>query len=106
MKFPNDETGSILQEMFDNGEDLSKPFEISFFILFDERKEVLDYLVTRQDESCTESISWVEEEKKWELSIIVTEVPSHDAITDFEASLAEGASLFNGDIDGWACTQE
>jgi hypothetical protein len=103
MKFPDDEIGSTLQQMNEHGENLSHPVENSFFILFEKRSDLLDYLETRNDLDCSEVISWVDEATMWELAIVQTLVPEYDVIKKLSDEIESSASLFNGVSDGWTC---
>ncbi|MGL1902568.1 MAG: ribonuclease E inhibitor RraB [Fibrobacterales bacterium] len=103
MKFPDDEIGSILQQMDEHGEDLSQPVENSFFILFEKRSDLLSFLESRNELECSETISWVDEASMWELAIVQSMIPDYDIIKNISDEIESSASLFNGVSDGWTC---
>ncbi|MGL1935434.1 MAG: ribonuclease E inhibitor RraB [Fibrobacterales bacterium] len=103
MTFPDDEIGSVLQQMKEHGEDLSQPVENSFFILFEKRSDLLNFLESREEPECSETISWVDEASMWELAIVQSMIPEYDSIKTLSDEIESSASLFNGVSDGWTC---
>ena len=47
--FPNDETGELLRLMQEQGDDLSKPRDIDFFLIFETRDEAHAFVEGHED---------------------------------------------------------
>ena len=103
MKFPNDETGSILQEMHDAGIDLNSPLPVEFFQLFEQEKDaraMAEFLST----DMPQAVIKVHPDKTsnvWDLDVTLTMLPSHEYISAQEEAFVKIAAKFNGYNDGW-----
>ncbi|MDO6720538.1 ribonuclease E inhibitor RraB [Psychrosphaera sp. 1_MG-2023] len=111
MQFPKDETGQILQEMFDAGFDFSEEYVVDFFALFHKEEDadaVAKIFLRRIDEQ--EAIVKVENRKydhggkesdAIELQISKVLPVTYEAISEFEQDYKRIAEKHNGYSDGW-----
>jgi len=103
--FPEDPTGDALWEMQQNGDDLSRPREIEFTVIFANEEEALKFgetlLINRQKILLSDN----EEDKDFPFEIIVYVYmeASYDEISGYEELLESHAIKFNGQSDGWGC---
>ena len=105
MRYPNDTNGDALRRMEDSGDDLSRPRNIDFTVVFpngDAAEEfanhsrALGYVVSVES-------AQTDEEFPWDVVVINHIVPTHEAIGTFEDSLQHVASSLGGHNDGWGC---
>lgn len=101
--FPDDVNGDALWEMKNNGDDLSKPREIEFTVLFSNEYEALKFaetlLINRQKILLSDN----EENKDYpyEIIVFVYMEATYDEITGYQDLLEMHATKFNGLGDGW-----
>ena len=108
MIYPNDDNGDALRRMEEEGDDLARPRNIDFTIVFpdgDAAKRFAEYF---QEQGYTASVDFAEtvQELPWDVVIAKYMTPSHQEITDFEISLQEVAESMGGRNDGWGCFSE
>lgn len=101
--FPEDENGDALWNMALQGDDLSKPREINFSVLFSTENNALEFgevlLFNRQKVS----LSDCEDDPEYPFEITVHHYieATHSGITEYENLLQEYAEKYNGYNDGW-----
>lgn len=106
--FPDDVNGDALWQMQQNGDDLSKPREIEFTVIFATEDEALKFgealLINRQKILLSDN----EENKEYPFEIIVYVYmeATYDEITGYEELLESHAEKFNGRGDGWGCLEQ
>ncbi len=104
-KFPDDINGDALWKMQQSGDDLSKPREIEFTVVFSTEAEALKFgetlLLNRQKILLADN----EENKEYPFEIIVYVYmeATYDEISGYEELLESHAIKFNGRGDGWGC---
>ncbi|MGB1799607.1 MAG: ribonuclease E inhibitor RraB [Gammaproteobacteria bacterium] len=107
-QFPDDVNGDALWEMQNKGDDLSKPREIEFAVLFSTEEEALKFaetlLINRQKVLLADS----EENKDYpfEIVVFVHMEASYEEITGYQELLEMHATKFNGVGDGWGCLEQ
>lgn len=106
-EFPDDDNGDVLWRMHCNGDDLSKPREIDFSVIFPTEDAALGFAVhlLRNDQKVSFSPYEEHEEMPWQVHAHPMLEPTHEIITDYEAQLAEDAEKFGGRNDGWGSFQ-
>jgi len=103
--FPNDANGDALRRLQENGDDLTRPRDINFTVVFP-RKSLAEafadhfrghgYKVSLEKTECVP-------EFPWDVVIVSHMLPSHSDISKFEEALEEVASPLGGRNDGWGC---
>ena len=107
-EFPDDVNGDALWEMKNKGDDLSKPREIEFTILFSDESEALEFaetlLINRQKILLADN----EDNQNYPIEIIVFVFmeASYEEITGYQELLEMHATKFNGIGDGWGCLDQ
>lgn len=103
--FPDDETGDVLWAMQQKGDDLSRPREIEFTVVFATENEALNFgetlLFNRQKVLICDSPDSIE--FPFEVVVYVDLSLSHKNITDYQSLLDQYAAPLNGHNDGWGC---
>ncbi|HET9182932.1 MAG TPA: ribonuclease E inhibitor RraB [Candidatus Angelobacter sp.] len=106
--YPDDENGNVLRDMEAHGDDLTKPRNIDFVVVFAHASlaeqfaqhfRELGYAVSVQD---TET----EEDFRWDVIVVKHMVPTYEGITDFENVLQSVADRWEGHNDGWGFFSE
>lgn len=108
MKFPNDENGATLREMFEAGIDLSQPLDVDFFLIFKTMKdaEAMIAELAASGETLATTLEKNDIHDDWELRCTLNMVPSHAAITLRELQFEKLAEKHNGLGDGWGVMDE
>lgn len=108
MSFPNDETGNVLAEMHQAGVDLTKPIVITYFQLFEEKrnaKAMYDHLL-ETDMKLTISLHPDQTPNVWDLDCSLTMIPTYENVNKFEEIFEKTARKFDGYNDGWGAELE
>jgi regulator of ribonuclease activity B len=101
--FPDNVTGDALWKMHENGDDLSKPREIEFTVIFSTEDDALKFgenlLINRQKILLSDN----EQSDKYpfELVVYVYMEATYEEISAYEDLLQLHATPFNGQNDGW-----
>ena len=103
--FPNDENGDVLRRMQANGDNLAKPRNIDFTVVFPDQPSAEKFSAEIHHLGCGISIELTNTrpELPWDVVVAKYMSPSHEGITQFEAELETIASRFGGSNDGWGC---
>lgn len=107
MQFPEDDNGKMLAAMQESGIDLSKPLDVDFFLVFDDKRDAesaLENAVNLDIKAQTE-LNLNDELGKWELIVCVNMLPEYDSLIAQETALHEFAEEFGGVSDGWGVMQ-
>jgi len=106
--FPHDENGDVLRRMLRNGDDLTKPRDIDFSIIFPSNSAAeefgkhfirLEFKVSVQESNCVPELPW-------DVTVTNYMLPTHAGITEFEETLEAVATRFGGRNDGWECFRQ
>lgn len=101
---PDDDTGQVLRQMLDDGDDLSRPRDVEFYLVFAGQRDAVAFA---QDAAALEGFQVLppeqDEEGIWQVTAIRHMAPEHAAITAYEHELAELATRHRGYPDGWGC---
>src|SRR5262245_30815365 len=99
-KFPDDENGDVLRQMFEQGDDLSQPRIIDFCFAFSERSQALAFAAAVDERDLEVCISFYEERDGWQAIVKRYMIPTHADITALELSLTRRAVAAGGEADG------
>ena len=105
MKYPDDANGDVLRRMEESGDDLTRPRDVEFTVVFPNEhsaKQFADHVSALGFTASVELIGTVED-FPWDVIVVKHMVPSHDQIGAVEDSLQQAADIFGGHNDGWGC---
>lgn len=108
MLYPNDANGDVLRRMEAQGDDLTKPRNIDFAVVFADAssaEQFAEHFRVLGHEVSME-ITGTNPDFPWDVIVGQHMVPSHDGITDFENLLQSVADGWGGHNDGWGCFSE
>jgi|SRR5579875_3955461 len=105
MTHPDDDTGDALRRLEADGDDLSRPRDIDFAVVFPDQTTAESFAehFRREGYKTVVKFAQVEEAHPWDVTVAKAMVPSHAAITAFENELEEIAKQLGGYNDGWGC---
>lgn len=105
MTFPDDENGDVLRRMQNKGDDLTKPRDIDFTVVFADENSAGCFASHFKRLGLRTSIKFsaTVKELPWDVIVVKNMVPSHQEIGEFEKELALVARPFGGRNDGWGC---
>lgn len=103
MQFPDDDTGHMLQQIHDEGVDLTGFHTLDFFILFEKHEHAISYqeALKSSELSADSQLGTCPDTGVFEVKVSIKMVPQHDVIMDTEAYLESLADKHNGYGDGW-----
>lgn len=105
MPFPEDANGDVLRRMEARGDDLTRPRNIDFAVVFTDETSAerfaenfrkLGHEVSVKNASADQSHSW-------DVIVVRHMVPCHEEINNFENLLQSVAERWGGQNDGWGC---
>ena len=105
MKYPDDATGDALRRMEAQGDDLTRPRNIEFTVVFPNEnaaKQFADYFCTLGYAASAELTGSVQD-FPWDVIVVKHMVPSQEEIGAFEDSIQRVAVTYGGHNDGWGC---
>jgi len=107
-KFPDDDNGDALWNMFKNGDNLSTIREMKFSVVFTTEEDALIFGETLLFNRQKLSLSDYEEntDYPYEITVYIDMEPTHENITDFENLLEKYATKNDGYNDGWGCYEQ
>lgn len=105
MFLPDDENGDVLRRMVAKGDDLTRPRNIDFSVLFAEQSSAENFAEHFRSLGYTVSVKgeYPNPDFPWDVCVVRHMPPSHESITDFEKLLQSVADGWNGHNDGWGC---
>jgi Regulator of ribonuclease activity B len=108
MIYPNDDNGETLRRMEAQGDDLTRPRNIDFTVVFADENSAKQFSERLQGLGYEPSLEFTETAKgfPWDVVIVKNLTPSHQEIGEFERLLQGIADSFNGHNDGWGCFSE
>ena len=102
--FPDDETGELLRLMAEQGDDLSVPRDIDFFLIFDLKDRALAF--AKQVDLGPEfrvDTSRYEKTEKWQARLTVHMAPVYAELVMLEKQVVRLGREYGGESDGWGC---
>ena len=105
MAHPNDDNGDALRRLETDGDDLSRPRDIDFNVVFPDESsaEAFAGQIRERGYRATVSLENVVETHPWGALVVKNMVPTHSEITEFEEDLQDLADALGGHNDGWGC---
>lgn len=108
MEFPNDENGDVLRRLESPGDDLSRPRDVDFEVVFsqeDAAQAFAEQIRRLGYEAFVEKTNTAPG-FPWDARVVRQMVPSHAAISEFERELERLALPLGGRNDGWGCLSQ
>ena len=105
MEYPDDANGDALRHMEAQGDDLTRPRNVEFTVVFPNKNaatQFADHICTLGYSAAVELTETVEA-FPWDVIVVKQMIPSHEAIGAFEDSLKRVADAYGGHNDGWGC---
>jgi hypothetical protein len=102
--YPHDETGELLRLMQEQGDDLSVPRDVDFFLIFDSKDQALAF-ANQADLGPEFSVSTGRYEKtsKWQATLTAHMAPVYAEIVMLEKQVLRLGREHGGQPDGWGC---
>jgi len=107
-QFPADENGDALWHMAESGDNLDKPREVDFAIIFPTETAALEFAVQllRDGQKVSFGPYDGDSEHPWQVYAHRVLLPTHAAITAIETDLCRSAEPLGGRNDGWGCLDQ
>jgi hypothetical protein len=104
----NEENREVILRMAASGDDLSKPRDIDFSVVFPDRSSAEEFAASFGQLGCRTRLkkSDVAPGLPWDVTVVKHMVPVCEAITEFELLLQSKASPLGGRNDGWGCFEQ
>jgi hypothetical protein len=105
MIYPNDANGDVLRRMEAKGDDLTRPRNIDFTVVFVDAvsaEQFAEYFRALGHEVSVE-LRQTDQDFPWDVIVVQHMVPSYDGISNFENLLQSVADSWGGHNDGWGC---
>ena len=108
MIYPNDANGDALRRMAAEGDDLTRPRDIEFTVVFPNARSAKQFAeqMRTQGYEASHELSETVEGFPWDVIVVKHMAPSHTEIGNFEALLQSEADPFGGHNDGWGSFSE
>jgi hypothetical protein len=108
MKYPNDANGDALRRMEAEGDDLTRPRNIEFTVVFPNENTATQFAnhFRALGFAVSAELAGTVTNFPWDVIVVGRMVPSHEEIGAFEVSLREVADTLGGHNDGWGCFSE
>jgi hypothetical protein len=99
---PSEDTLQALRRMESSGDNLNRPRDIDFSVVFETEECAKRYAEIIQERGYkVELEDAFEDDPIWDVTVTVDMIPTARDITDFEIWLEELARPLDGQIDGW-----
>ena len=108
MNYPNDANDETLRRMRAQGDNLSRPRNIDFTIVFPDEHSAGQFAKHFQALGYTTSVHFMGtgRDLPWDVIVVKHMVPLHGEIGNFESLLENIAEPYGGYNDGWGCFSE
>jgi regulator of RNase E activity RraB len=106
MIYPDDDNGDVLRRMEARGDDLTKPRNIDFAVVFADANSAEQFAEHFRASGYEVSVEEDTEDNRdfpWDVVVVQHMAPSYEAITNFEDLLQSVADRWGGHNDGWGC---
>jgi hypothetical protein len=106
--YPADANGDVLRRMEAQGDDLNRPRNIDFTVVFADVTSAEQFAehFRRLGHDVSVEANEINQDFPWDVVVVQYMVPSHYGITDFEKLLQSVADGWGGHNDGWGCFSE
>lgn len=104
-RFPADENGDALWRMAEAGDDLTKPREVDFAVIFPTETAAIQFAVhvLRNGQKVSFGPYEGDPDRPWQVYVHRVLLPTCEAIAGVESDLARDAEALGGRNDGWGC---
>lgn len=106
MIYPDDENGNVLRSIAAKGDDLTKPRNIDFAVVFGDAGSAEQFAAHFRGLGYAVSVEERETDRDWDVIVVKHMVPTYEGITDFENLLQSVADSWDGHNDGWGFFSE
>jgi hypothetical protein len=105
MKYPDDANGDALRRMEAEGDDLTRPRNLEFTVVFSNENTAMQFAnhFRALGFAVSAELAGTVPDFPWDVVVVKHMVPSHEEIGAFEDSLQKVADAFGGHNDGWGC---
>jgi hypothetical protein len=105
MKYPDDANGDALRRMEARGDDLARPRDLEFTVVFPNENAARQFAdhFSSLGYAVSVELSETVENSPWDVVVVKHMAPLHEGIGAFENSLETVALTFGGHNDGWGC---
>ena len=102
--YPADTNGELLRLMLEQGDDLTAPRDIDFFVIFAIRAEAEAFATAATAAlGLPAQVSPYEKTGKWQVLLTRHMPPQHALLNSLEKRIAGLAREHGGEADGWGC---
>ena len=103
--YPNDANGDVLRRMEARGDDLARPRNIDFTVVFANESSAEQFAQHFRALGHKVSVEFTgtDEDFPWDVVVVQHMAPSYDGISNFEDLLQSVADGWGGHNDGWGC---
>ena len=102
--FPNDENGDVLRGLVRDGDDLTKPRDVDFSVIFMDKASAERFMeIVKHQDVKVELNQQDQDDQTWGVTVTRFMIPTHHVITSMEINLEEIAKPLGGKNDGWGC---
>jgi len=108
MLHPNDDNGDALRRLEADGDDLSRPRDIDFTVVFPDEMSAEEFArqIRGDGYKATVELKKVVKTHPWDVVVVKNMIPTHSDITSFEQELQGIADRLDGRNDGWGCVSQ
>jgi hypothetical protein len=105
MLHPNDDNGDVLRRLEADGDDLSRPRDIDFNVVFPKERPANEFAQHLREKGYRAIVELenVRESHPWGVRVVKNMIPTHSGITAFEQGLQDLGDALGGYNDGWGC---
>ena len=105
MFIPDDDNGDVLRRMVAKGDDLTRPRNIDFSVLFADQSSAEKFAEHFRSLGYDVSVKggYPKPDSSWDVTVVRRMPASHEGITDLENLLQSVADRWGGRNDGWGC---
>jgi len=105
--FPDDDNGDALRRMQSHGDDLSRPRDIDFTVIFpNQSAERFATYFRELGFTATAELTHAQPELPWDVLVVNHMIPTHADVVAFERTLEVAATPLGGRYDGWGCLSQ
>jgi hypothetical protein len=103
MDFPDDDNGDVLRRLVRDGDDLTRPRDVDFVVVFADVNQAEVFATHFRDLGFKVSVERTEVETglPWDVIVVNNMIPTHEGIGRFEELLDSVAAPLGGRNDGW-----
>jgi regulator of ribonuclease activity B len=105
MIYPDDANGDVLRRMEAEGDDLTRPRNIDFTVVFADENSAEQFAKHFRELGHEVSVeaTGTEQDFPWDVVVVRHMVPSYHGISNFENLIQSVADGWGGHNNGWGC---